>query len=60
MTIQQWRQIGLFAALVLGVSLIDARLAWILAVAAGGVILIKNADKIVGSTSLRSANGGTH
>lgn len=47
MTAQTWRQIGIYVALVLGVSLVDARLAWILAIAAGGVIIIQNAPAIV-------------
>lgn len=46
MSAQDWRALGVFAVLLIGLSFVDARLAWWLVAALAAVVLIRNSGKL--------------
>ncbi len=55
MTVKDWRAIGIFGAVLLGISVVNPRLAWLLMAALAAIVIVAHADRL--GTILQGVNG---
>lgn len=46
MSVKDWRVIGIFGATLLAISVVNARIAWLLLAALAAIVVVANADKL--------------